>query len=221
MITNVLEYLEEAAVKTPDKILFADEKASVTYSELVKRAKSVGSYIARRIGKTNKPVAVLIDRNIHSLIGFMGVIYSGNFYAPVDVAMPSQRVELILQTLQPVLILDAAEKVILEGRELTSLEEAEEEKADMRKLSEIRKAAIDTDPLYAIFTSGSTGIPKGVLVNHRSIVDLAEQFADTFAFPAEPVFGNLYCGILWILLHSCGRFKEKWREKLLSGGRRH
>lgn len=190
MITNVLEYLEDAAAKTPDKLLFADEKEAVTYAELVNRAKRIGSFIAGRIGEKNKPVAVLIDRNMKSLLSFMGIVYSGNFYVPIDMSMPVQRVALILNTLEPVLILDAAGKGGCNGREVVSVTEAAEAEQDTELLAGIKEEAIDTDPLYAIFTSGSTGIPKGVLVNHRSIIDLAEQFAAAFAFPEEPVFGN-------------------------------
>ena len=57
-------------------------------------------------------------------------------------------------------------------------------------LADIRNSAIDTDPLYAIFTSGSTGVPKGVLVCHRSVIDLAEQFSRTFHFTEDTIIGN-------------------------------
>lgn len=190
MITNVLQYLEDSAEKNPEKILFADEKESITYLELMNSAKCIGSFIAGRTGEKNKPIAVLIDRNIRSLLAFMGIVYSGNFYVPIDMSMPVQRVELILRTLEPLLILDAAGKGGIMERQAVCVDEAAEAGSDTELLSRLRREAIDTDPLYAIFTSGSTGIPKGVLVNHRSIIDLTEQFAAAFTFPEEPVFGN-------------------------------
>ena len=60
----------------------------------------------------------------------------------------------------------------------------------MDLINEIRLNFIDTDPLYSIFTSGSTGIPKGVVVSHKSVIDLVESFNDTFSFNNALVFGN-------------------------------
>ena len=54
----------------------------------------------------------------------------------------------------------------------------------------MRMRALDTDPLYAIFTSGSTGVPKGVLVSHRSVIDLIDNFKEEFGFSEDCVFGN-------------------------------
>lgn len=50
--------------------------------------------------------------------------------------------------------------------------------------------ALDTDPLYCIFTSGSTGVPKGVLVSHRSVIDMAEQFTGAFGLGPDNIYGN-------------------------------
>ena len=188
MIRNVLQYLETAAIKTPDKIAFADQQSSVSYKELMEQARRIGSYIRHRVNCRNRPVAVLIDRNIHSLICFLGVVYSGNFYVPVDHTMPQQRVALILDTLQPVLILDAVGRTGLDRAE--PFEDAVRQEIDCEALDGVRACCLDIDPLYAIFTSGSTGVPKGVLISHRSVIDFIENFGETFSFPQEPVFGN-------------------------------
>lgn len=201
MVINVLEYLEASGQKHPDKKAFADTDKDISYRELEKQARRIGTYLAG-LGEgswRNRPVAVLIDRNIESLILFMGVVYSGNFYVPVDASMPLGRVELIFDTLKPVVILNARRDMLVEegqwGIPVVSYEQAVSEtdmscEEEQRLLDGIRRRVVDTDPLYAIFTSGSTGVPKGVLVNHRSVIDLVEQFAETFPFPDEPVFGN-------------------------------
>jgi non-ribosomal peptide synthetase component F len=41
-----------------------------------------------------------------------------------------------------------------------------------------------------VFTSGSTGVPKCVLINHRSVIDLVEQFSELFDLSSEIILGN-------------------------------
>lgn len=60
----------------------------------------------------------------------------------------------------------------------------------MKQLDIIRENALDIDPLYSIFTSGSTGVPKGVIVNHRSVIDFIDCFTDTFHITENDVIGN-------------------------------
>lgn len=197
MVINVLEWLEEAAKRHPDHTAFADANREINYADLQRQAKIIGCRIvefAKKRGEIwkNQPIAVLIDRNVESLILFMGILYSGNFYVPLDDTMPPKRIALILDTLGPVLIINSKEQTKLQADDMLSYTELleGEESCSEALLADIRAKSLDTDPLYAIFTSGSTGTPKGVVVNHRSMIDLVEQFAGTFDFPREAVFGN-------------------------------
>lgn len=191
MINNCLQYLESNALKYGDKKALADESFSITYKEYMEKAKIIGSFIANKTNcTTNSPIAVLIDRNIASIVAFMGVVYSGNFYVPVDALMPKERVELIYKTLNPIMIIDARLKdEAAEGSQKYE-DILNAGKADESILESIRDNAIDTDPLYTIFTSGSTGVPKGVCVCHRSMIDLVNSFEEAFNFKHETVFGN-------------------------------
>lgn len=193
MYINVLEYLECSAELFPDKVVFADETKSITYAELERSARKIGTYIANKFHTINQPVAVLIDRNVESLVMFMGAVYSGNFYVPVDMGLPTDRIKNMLGTLNPVAVtgLDQQKEALAEfGYPLEDYQEMLAVEEDAQVLYDIRKRAIDTDPLYAIFTSGSTGVPKAVLVSHRSVIDLVECFKTTFGFSETDIFGN-------------------------------
>ncbi len=189
MITNVLEYLERSVVLYPDKEALGDEKSSLTYQDYLTKAQTIGTYLINKVnGEYNKPIAVLIDRNVDSVLAFMGVVYSGNFYVPLDKTMPKERIDLILDTLKPIITIDA--RFQSESDNPTVQEIIESTKSDERLLEKVRKNAIDTDPLYTLFTSGSTGVPKGVTITHRGVIDLVEAFQKEFSFDSECVFGN-------------------------------
>ena len=191
MIHDILEFLDIDAVRAPDKVALEDEYRTLTYSQLAAEAGVIGSYIAHNLeGVRNHPVAVIIDRNVRTVAAFFGVVYSGNFYVPVDASMPAERIVNILNTLHPVMIIDAREKSNGFDSSVSYDDIISSEKRDDGLLTGIRMQRIDEDPLYAIFTSGSTGIPKGVLISHRSVLDLVYAFEDAFSFESDTVFCN-------------------------------
>lgn len=195
MLTNVLDHLSLSVERYGERTVFSDSTGSVTYSELDRLSDALGSSVLRYVENRNSPVVVFIDRDIKSLIAFLGIVKSGNFYVPIDRQLPVGRISLIFETLRPkAAIVSEKDLKILDQIDLRcaaiSYEDGIAADPDQGALASRRAMAIDTDPLYAIFTSGSTGVPKGVLVSHRSVIDLIENFAEVFGFDESCVFGN-------------------------------
>jgi len=194
MYYNVLEYLEDACEKFPEKVLVGDVDKEFTYRKFQKIARSIGTEIAKKeIYK--EPIAILIDKDSYSLAAFMGAVYAGCFYVPIDKELPAERIKKILSVVCPRLLLVQKKDMGLPSLlnlevERAVIEEIAGKKTDMGRLETIRKRHIDTDPLYIMFTSGSTGTPKGVVISHRSVIDLMEQFHKVFSFAGSDVFGN-------------------------------
>ena len=192
---NVLDLLERTLHAYPDKVAFADEKQAVTFADLHQSARAVGSALCQ-YDKMRSPVIVFVDRDVNSIISFMGVVYSGNFYVPIDSKMPQERIKLIIETLKPFAAIvnkNADEQVLVNigyNVPILKYEDVVSTPIDEVALSNIRQKQIDVDPVYAIFTSGSTGVPKGVVIAHKSVLDLSSWLVDTFGFTSEDVLGN-------------------------------
>ena len=194
MQANVTYWLDKTARRLPDKIAFADEKKEITFRELSAQAKALATQmIERKLFK--KPVVIYLEKGVDVLVSFMGAAYSCNFYSPIDVDMPASRVNKILEVLQPALVVTTAElRPVFEGFDYEGdyllLENAIGGAADEVAINAVRSKGIDTDLLYVLFTSGSTGVPKGVTINHRSVIDYIDWVTETFDITEEDSFGN-------------------------------
>ena len=197
MTTNILSYLEYSANKWADKTAIADDKNSLTFSQWNQLSRNIGTAIIQKTSSSlRKPVLVFVDRRIEGLVGFMGVVQSGNFYVPIDCKMPDQRVKLISDVLKPIaaITVTSADEKILDLINFSGVQLRYDDvintSEDKQLLADIREQMIDTDPVYSIFTSGSTGVPKGVVIAQKGMIDLAEWLVNTFNFTENDALGN-------------------------------
>lgn len=194
MQNHILDYLDAVVQKVPDKTAFSNGEEAMTFREIYHQSCAIGSFLADK-GLYREPVVVFMGKHPKTITAFFGVIKGGNFYVPLDDEMPIGRIELILENLNPrIMICDEktieivktlpyeGEAVLYDDVCMTPVAET--------ALQEIYAKAIDTDPIYVVFTSGSTGVPKGVVACHRSVIDYIEQLSEVLGFHEETIFGN-------------------------------
>lgn len=184
MYSTVLNFLEETTKKFPQKTAFVDANESFSFLDLENCAKKIGSTIAKTV-KPHNPVVVYMDKRAYNIIAFMGVVYAGCFYVPIDSEMPAERINLILETLHPSMILYDDVTVgkldaIGDSIKKVHYKLALETDINNKVLSNIRLYSKSTDLLYVLFTSGSTGIPKGVTISHAAVIDFMEWVCDVY-----------------------------------------
>ena len=194
MVRVVTDYLDATAEKFPDKIAFADEKREITFKAVQDEARHIASaLIDRSIFKS--PIVIYLDKSVECLVSFMGAAYSGNFYTPIDTGMPSSRIEKIMDTLKPAVIITDKdhEQTVHEFAPAVPVllyENLMSVPYSAAKITAVTDRLIDTDILYVLFTSGSTGTPKGVIICQRAVIDYTEWVANTFHIQSSDTFGE-------------------------------
>lgn len=98
---NVLEWLEATVEKYPDKPAFSDTECSITFAQVYDIARNTGAYLIEQLGVDRTPVAVFAGRKMVTPAYFLGVVYAGRPYAPIDASLPDKRIEKILENLCP------------------------------------------------------------------------------------------------------------------------
>lgn len=195
MLHIVTQYLREAAKNYPEHPAFVDQKVSQSYAEVLDEGEKIAFQLTSR-GLFKKPIAVFMDKGARTVTAFMGVALSGNYYTVIDTKMPQNRIEKILDTFEPeVIIVDKknTKKAAELNRDIIVYEDVAGQELsddDRTKVTAAESRIIDTDILYVLFTSGSTGIPKGVIITHRSVIDYTEWVGETFDLDNSTVIGN-------------------------------
>jgi D-alanine--poly(phosphoribitol) ligase subunit 1 len=193
MQVNVLEYFLKTRGRWPSKTAVTDGHEAWSFEKLGKRAASIAREIVSRVSSTASPVAIYLPKTNEAIASFLGVLFSGNCYAPLDIKAPVARTQAILNHLDPVLIITTTElsgqlaSTGVDGSRLVLVDQLE---WDGEGLQDRWQKLIDTDPVYIIHTSGSTGRPKGVVVNHRGVIDYIDWARECFGIDENCAIGN-------------------------------
>ena len=194
MIKTVSDYLEITCRKFPDKAAIADNKSSLTFMQLRNDARKISAAFIGR-GLFKKPIAIYMEKSPQCFAAMLSVSYSGNFYTVLDTHMPAARIEKILNTLEPELIITDKRNInaandICRRCEVILYEDALDSQFSPDLCDEIRDKIVDTDVMFVLFTSGSTGTPKGVVLPHKAVIAYVEWGAEKFKIDSDTIFAN-------------------------------
>ncbi|MDY2764253.1 amino acid adenylation domain-containing protein, partial [Campylobacter sp.] len=187
MIRSVCDFLDNSALKFPNKIAFVEGQKSISYKDFNKITSAVASRILEFPIK-KEPILIILPKGIDALISMFSVAKSGNFYSIIDEKMPSERVEKIIAKLRPKLIITSKELYFDYGIPAIFSDDFATFSINQTTLNTIN--IIDTDLLYVLFTSGSTGEPKGVAITHKSVVDFVFWLKETFNISENEILAN-------------------------------
>jgi amino acid adenylation domain-containing protein len=146
---------------------------SLSYGELDRRAVRVARRLRQLGVEPNQLVAIVADKGWEQVVAALGVLYSGAAYLPVDASLPPARVGHLLERGEVAVVLStvgaAARLPHPAGTSWLAIdEEATWAGVDDSPLADVQSPA---DLAYVIFTSGSTGEPKGVMIEHRAVIN--------------------------------------------------
>src|SRR3954470_12333910 len=106
MQINVIEYFEHGALrKCRDKVAVQDQGRDFTFAEIERFSKNLAALILKRSGSFHKPIPVFLPKSVGNIVADIGILYSGNCYANLDIKSPAQRLKGMLQNLNPEIII--------------------------------------------------------------------------------------------------------------------
>ncbi|MBL8195553.1 MAG: amino acid adenylation domain-containing protein, partial [Blastocatellia bacterium] len=222
---------EQQVLKTPQAIAIIFENKPLTYNELNLRANQLAHYLIKLEVSPETLVGISIERSFEMIISLLAVLKAGGAYLPLDPNYPKDRVSFMVQDAQIKIILTKQNltsilpkqvKLICLDSDLTLISKESEENPNL--------SILPTNLAYVIYTSGSTGNPKGILIEHFSVVnyitqaikqfeltssDQVLQFASiNFDTSAEEIYPTLVSGATLVLRNdemivSVANFLEK------------
>ncbi|MFI0976442.1 amino acid adenylation domain-containing protein [Streptomyces sp. NPDC021093] len=172
---------ERQVGRTPDAVAVACGGAEVGYAELNARANRLARHLVSLGVGPERVVAVALPRSVELVVALLAVMKAGGAYLPVSLDHPAARQEYVLGDAAPVCLISHSEvaagltgpfsRVLLNSpdvaEELSGFSGAD--LGDGERTSSLRLGSA----AYVIYTSGSTGLPKGVVVSHSGIANLA------------------------------------------------
>ncbi|WBW95744.1 non-ribosomal peptide synthetase [Oceanirhabdus sp. W0125-5] len=164
------ELFEEQVKKTPDKIAVVFEENQITYKELNEKSNQLARTLRKNGIKPDNIIGIMVERSLEMITGVIGILKSGGAYLPIDPKTPKDRVGYILKDSECNILLTTNEhltSVSFKGEvlDIRNKKIYEESKHNLEKNNNCNNLA------YVIYTSGTSGNPKGVLIEHKSIIN--------------------------------------------------
>ncbi|MDB5134737.1 MAG: amino acid adenylation domain protein [Mucilaginibacter sp.] len=187
---SIAALFEEQAAKSPDKIAIEFEGGQLTYLQLNERANQLACYLKSQGVQNETLVPVCIERSAAMLIAILGILKAEGAYVPIDPDYPADRIHYMLEdTGAKIVVSSGGSRFKIPALASLNVIEIDTEQQAISTFPTDNLSNVSSEHLaYVIYTSGSTGMPKGVMITHRSVVNLLTSVAKEVAIKPGVVF---------------------------------
>ncbi|HWK03650.1 MAG TPA: amino acid adenylation domain-containing protein [Puia sp.] len=147
----------------------------LSYGELNDKANIIAHYLRARLDiAPDDKIGIMADRSALTIIGILAILKAGAAYVPIDPGAPEERTLFMAE--------EAALKALLSSKEIATGTNSHFGKPVIRLDDESLFQGMPSsnppilngsrDLAYVMYTSGTSGKPKGVMIEHRSVIRL-------------------------------------------------
>jgi ABC-type branched-subunit amino acid transport system ATPase component len=182
---TIHQLFEQQVTKTPDNTALICEDKSITYRQLNERANSLAVLLREKGIKPGDVIAIMVRRSIEMVIGMLAVLKAGAAFLPIDKELPDERINYMIKNSESKVIL-TDNTTIYRFTEYDKINIQCEEhynfkKEDLANINNVRDLA------YVLYTSGTTGEPKGVMIEHTSLVNFVYAVTKFMDFSSDSI----------------------------------
>lgn len=164
---------EAQVARTPERSALVFGELELSYADLNIRANQLAHYLSAQQIQPGSLIGVMMDRSAMMLISMLGILKAGCAYVPLDPSYPRERLAYMVEDAQLAAILTEtpyANHVPNAGATIIAVDALQAE-LDKQATHNLEQTVASDSLAYVIYTSGSTGNPKGVMIEHRNVVN--------------------------------------------------
>lgn len=175
----IIDFFEDQVKQVPDNIAVISQGKTLTYRTLNQKANFIAQQLIKLGIQPNDIIPIFMPRCEEMIVAVFAVIKAGAAYLPLDVLLPIDRLRLILE--------NSKAKCVLSMKEMSAIQNInqivillDDPQYIGQNFDHPSRNVLPSDLAYVCYTSGSSGQPKGVQIEHRSLVNRLEWMQTQF-----------------------------------------
>ncbi len=175
---NIIAAFEQICLNYPNNTALSYEKHKISYVEFQQMINTFSTYIlhqyqfhSKQEFKMETAIPLLMEKGINQILAIMSVIKLGGMYVPIDPALPQERIKTIIaETNCQLVISDNVNRNKLNNLPCILIS-VDDNRGTQSTPAVFFPKLHHNNLAYMIFTSGTTGKPKGIMIEHKSVIN--------------------------------------------------
>lgn len=188
--------IEDAVRRTPDAEALRFGDVSLTYQQLNERCNRFAHWLLGPAAsvRPDELIGLFLDKSDLPVLATIGIWKAGSACVPIDPNYPADRVRLVVRDTGVTRIVanrhhaDRLREMLAHHRPAVEILVVESvfESASTVSADDPRLRLGSARPAYVMYTSGTTGIPKGVVKQHRNVVNSITDLSERYCMRGQP-----------------------------------